>query len=109
MTSLEHMVEKFMNQGANKVILIDNKADAEKRLEEVAQARQDAQAKFQEMKAMVSASGIGGTELSREIYDKLDDQILDAKNRMKNSKDALDKIMKLIANTEVGAKGLDQR
>ncbi len=61
------------------------------------------------MKAMVSASGIGGTELSREIYDKLDDQILDAKNRMKNSKDALDKIMKLIANAGVGAKGLDQR
>ncbi len=43
------MVEKFMNQGANKAILVENKAEAENRLEDVIKARQEAQAKVSEL------------------------------------------------------------
>ena len=78
------MVDKFLGQSANKEALLEEKAAAERALQDVVKAKQEAQAKFDEMKAQVAQAGIGGSELNREIYDKLDEEILGAKSRVEN-------------------------
>ena len=65
------MVEKFMGQGTSKEALLEEKATAEKKLADVLKAKNDSLLKFNTMKAQVAQTGIGGLELNREIYDKV--------------------------------------
>ena len=65
------MVEKFMGQGTSKEALLEEKLTAEKKLGDVLKAKNDSLLKFNTMKAQVAQTGIGGLELNREIYDKV--------------------------------------
>lgn len=104
-TSLEEMVEKFMGQGANKAALEEEKAEAEARLAKYKTLKEEAETEFAEMKA----SGIGGTELSREIYDRMDDEIQQAKNALKVNKASCDRLESVLVAVRQGAVGLAQR
>ena len=60
-----------MGQGTSKEALLEEKATAEKKLADVLKAKNDSLLKFNTMKAQVAQTGIGGLELNREIYDKV--------------------------------------
>lgn len=104
-TSLDEMVEKFMGQGANKAALEEEKAEAEARLNKYKALKEEAETEFAEMKA----NGIGGTELSREIYDRMDDEIQQAKAALKVNKAACDRLEGVLVAVRQGAMGLAQR
>ena len=107
--SLEEMVDKFLGQSANKEALLEEKAAAERALQDVVKAKQEAQAKFDEMKAQVAQAGIGGSELNREIYDKLDEEILGAKAELKMNRSAADRLERVLVSVQQGSMGLKQR
>ena len=107
--SLEEMVDKFLGQSANKEALLEEKAAAERALQNVVKAKQEAQAKFAEMKAQVAQAGIGGSELNREIYDKLDEEILGAKAELKMNRSAADRLERVLVSVQQGSMGLKQR
>tara|TARA_B100000795_G_scaffold49763_1_gene32695 strand:- start:198 stop:2222 length:2025 start_codon:yes stop_codon:yes gene_type:complete len=108
-TSLSEMVEKFMGQGTSKEALLEEKAAAERKLAEVLKAKKDGLNKFNSMKAQVAQTGIGGLELNREIYDKLDEEILGAKAELKLNRATCDRLEKSLVAVRQGAKGLAQR
>ena len=108
-TSLEEMVDKFLGQSANKEALLEEKAQAEKDLKDVVKAKQGAQKKFADMKAQVAQSGIGGAELNRDIYDKLDEEILGAKAELKMNRSAADRLERVLVSVQQGSLGLRQR
>ena len=60
---------------------------------------------FIEMKA----SGIGGTEIHREVYDKLGEEILQAKAAFKVNKASCDRLEAVLVAIRQGAMGLAQR
>ena len=102
---LDEMVEKFLGQGENRKALELEKDEAEARLAGIKEKRVQAEAEFTEMKA----SGIGGTELNREIYDKLDDEILESKQSLKVNTAALTRLDSVLVAVRQGAIGLQQR
>jgi|ERR1712216_421327 len=77
--------------------------------EKIKAQKLQAEQEFTELKNLVSASGIGGTELNREIYDKLDDDILAAKQRLKVNKSACERLENVLVAVRQGATGLTQR
>ena len=97
---LEEMVDKFLGQSANKEALLEEKAQAEKDLKDVVKAKQGAQKKFADMKAQVAQSGIGGAELNRDIYDKLDEEILGAKAELKMNRSAADRLERVLVSVQ---------
>lgn len=103
--TLEEMVEKFMGQKANKEALLEEKKEAESQLKSLRQQQQQVEEKFAAMKA----SGIGGSELNREIYDRLDDEITEAKRELRSSMDANKRLEEVLVNVRLGAFGLLKR
>ena len=103
--SLEEMVEKFMGQGTNKQALTTEKTEAEKRLAEVRAQQTALEKKFVALKA----SGVGGTELNREIYDRLDDEIVKAREELKANAAANKRLESVLVSVRLGAVGLAQR
>lgn len=79
MANLEEMVEKFLGQGTNRAALEEEKAEAEARLARVKEAKAAAERRFAELKA----SGVGDAELSRETYEKMDQEIAEVKAQLK--------------------------
>lgn len=69
--SLEDVLLKLVNQNANHTILEREKCEAESKLARAKAARQSEDARFSCMKT----SGVGKTELNREISDKLNKEI----------------------------------
>lgn len=69
--TLEEMVLKLANQGTNHITLEEEKREAENKLARAKAARQSEDARFSCMKA----SGVGNTELNRDISDKLNAEI----------------------------------
>lgn len=69
--TLEEMVLKLANQGTNHITLEEEKREAENKLARAKAARQSEDARFSTMKA----SGVGSTELNRDISDKLNAEI----------------------------------
>merc|ERR1719446_2052220 len=61
--SLEEMVEKFIGQEGNRETLLNEQIEVESKLVEAKAKKEEAEKQFSELKA----SGIGGTELNREI------------------------------------------
>lgn len=104
-TTLDEMVEKFMGQGANKKALEDEKAEAERRLARVKAAQEEAEREFAEMKA----SGVGNTELSREVQDRKEREIVSARAQLKVNKSACDRLEGVLVAVRQGAVGLAQR
>lgn len=69
--TLEEVVLKLANQSANHTTLEEEKREAESKLTRAKEARQSEDTRFSYMKA----SGVGNTELNRDISDKLNDDI----------------------------------
>lgn len=55
------------------------------------------------------ASGVGGTELSREMYDKLDHKISRAKASLRVNKASAERLESVLVAVRQGALGLSQR
>lgn len=69
--TLEEMVLKLANQSTNHATLEEEKREAESKLARAKEARQSEDTRFSYMKA----SGVGNTELNRDISDKLNNDI----------------------------------
>lgn len=69
--TLEEMVLKLANQSTNHTTLEEEKREAESKLQKAKVARQNEDTRFSYMKA----SGVGNTELNRDISDKLNGEI----------------------------------
>jgi len=103
--SLDEMVEKFMGQDSNTEALEVEKREAEARLVRAKGKREDMNQAFVEMKS----SGIGGSELNREVYDKLAEDILGSKAALKVNKASSDRLEAVLVAIRQGAMGLAQR
>lgn len=104
-TSVELMVDKFLSQDTNQKSLEDEQAEAEARLAKVKKAKEDAEASFRSMKAC----GLGGVELNREMFSKLEDEISEARAGLKLSKASCERLEGVLVAVRQGAVGLSQR
>lgn len=104
-TTLEEMVDKFLGQKANKESLQKEKKEAEASLKTLRAEQKQVEEKYAAMKA----SGIGGSELNREIYDRLDDEISAARNELRKSMEANRKLEEILVSVRLGAFGLMKR
>jgi len=103
--NLDEMVEKFLGQGANNAALEAEKREAEARLAKAKEKRELLHQQFMEMKA----SGIGSTEINREVYDSMDEEILQARAALKVHKAACERLESVLVAVRQGAMGLAQR
>ena len=69
--SLDEVVEKFLGQQGNRRALLQEKREAEERLGNAKRAKEEIENRFAELKA----SGIGSTEMNREIAEQLEREI----------------------------------
>lgn len=104
-TTLEEMVEKFLGQSANKEALLEEKDVAEEHLRRVREQLAEAEERF----AGLKASGVGGTEFNRDVYDKLDDEIGQLKTELKQNLAACSRLESVSMSCRLGALGLAQR
>ena len=104
-TTLEEMVEKFLGQSANKEALLEEKDVAEDHLRRVREQLAEAEERF----AGLKASGVGGTEFNRDVYDKLDDEIVQLKTELKQNLAACSRLESVSMSCRLGALGLAQR
>lgn len=103
--TVDEMVEKFMGQGSNTQALEAEQREAEERLARARKRSDEASNALNEMKA----SGIGGTELNREVYDTLDEDISQARAALKMNKAACERLESVLVAVRQGAMGLAQR
>lgn len=103
--SLEEMVDKFVGQEGNRNALIDERKDVEARLADAKRRKEEAEQRFSELKA----SGIGSTELNREISDELNHKILSGRMELKVTKAACERLEGVLVALRQGATGLFQR
>lgn len=78
--TLEEMVLKLANQSTNHTTLEEEKREAESKLVRAKAARQSEDVRFSYMKA----SGVGNTELNRDISDKLNAEIQEYRVEVRN-------------------------
>jgi len=103
--SLEEMVDKFVGQEGNRNALIDERKDVEARLADAKRRKEEAEQRFSDLKA----SGIGSTELNREISDDLNHKILSGRMELKVTKAACERLEGVLVALRQGATGLFQR
>eukprot|EP00753_Platysulcus_tardus_P011920 PLAT3323.24.p1 GENE.PLAT3323.24~~PLAT3323.24.p1 ORF type:complete len:779 (-),score=324.31 PLAT3323.24:67-2403(-) len=103
--TLDEMVEKFLGQGNSRAALEEEKAEAETRLVRVKTQKETLRRQFADLKS----SGIGGTELNREIYDKIDDDIMEEMASLKSTKASCERLEAVLMSVRQGALGLLQR
>lgn len=104
-TTLEEVVEKLFAQGTTTTSLEKEKAQAEARLVAARQEKEQALQALNELKA----SGIGGIELNREVYNTLENEIQQAKATLKVNKAAYERLDGVITGVRQGSFGLAQR
>lgn len=104
-TSLEEVVEKLFAQGTTTTSLEKEKAQAEARLIAVRQEKEQAIQALNELKA----SGIGGIELNREVYNTLENEIQQSKATLKVNKAGYERLDGVITGVRQGSFGLAQR
>ncbi|CAM9294778.1 unnamed protein product, partial [Choristocarpus tenellus] len=104
-STLEEMVIKFANQNTNHTTLEEEKQDAETKLAKAKLARSNEEERFSYMKA----SGVGNTELNREISDKLKTEIQEARVEAKMKKVNHQRLQDTLVGVKQGAVGLCQR
>ncbi|GBG24240.1 Ryanodine receptor 1 [Hondaea fermentalgiana] len=100
--SLDEMVEKFLGQSANKQALVEEKFEVEQRQRKLKEELARVQTEFAEFKA----AGIGGSELNREMYDKLDNEILEARHELKIKQGVNERLEKVLLQVRAGMLGL---
>ncbi|GLD98622.1 hypothetical protein PINS_up007339 [Pythium insidiosum] len=104
-TSLVEVVEKIQSQALTAVSLEKEKTQAEARLLGVRQEKAHVVQALNELKA----SGIGGIELNREVYNTLEHEIQQAKATLKVNKAAYERLDGVIQAVRQGSSGLAQR
>lgn len=104
-TSLEEAMEKLFAQGTTTTSLEKEKAQAEARLIAVRQEKEQALQALNELKA----SGIGGIELNREVYNTLENEIQQSKVTLKVNKAGYERLDGVITGVRQGSFGLAQR
>ncbi|TMW66407.1 hypothetical protein Poli38472_004172 [Pythium oligandrum] len=104
-TSLQEVVEKIQAQAITATSLEKEKTHAESRLISVRQEKEHAVQALNEVKA----SGIGGIELNREVYNTLENEIQQAKATLKVNKAAFERLDGVIQAVRQGSFGLAQR
>ena len=103
--SLDEMVDKFLGQSANKAALLEEKREAEERQQQIKDDMENANKKFAELKAV----GIGGCEMNREVYDRLDEELIEAKQKLKAELSISSRLDKTLINVRSGMQGLLQK
>uniref|UniRef100_K3WYN3 Uncharacterized protein n=1 Tax=Globisporangium ultimum (strain ATCC 200006 / CBS 805.95 / DAOM BR144) TaxID=431595 RepID=K3WYN3_GLOUD len=104
-TSLAEVVEKICAQSTTAISLEKEKAQAEAKLIAARQEKEQAVQTLNELKA----SGIGGIELNREVYNTLESEIQQAKATLKVNKSAYERLDSVISGVRQGSFGLAQR
>eukprot|EP01041_Mallomonas_annulata_P011126 gene11126-23257_t len=104
-SSLEEIVEKFSNQRINKKNLEKDVRDTEHKLSEAKKAFIEAEDLFQDVKS----SGTGADDLNRELSDQMENQIVTARNELKITKAATERLGNVLVSLRQGAYGLLQR
>jgi hypothetical protein len=104
-TSLHDVVEKIHAQTVTGVSLDKEKALAETKLTLVRQEKEHAVQCLNELKA----SGIGGMELNREVYNTLEQEIQQARATLKVNKAAYERLDGVVQAVRQGSFGLTQR
>ena len=94
-----------MCAAANKEALLEEKEVAEEHLRRVREQLAEAEERF----AGLKASGVGGTEFNRDVYDKLDDEIGQLKSELKQNLAACSRLESVSMSCRLGALGLAQR
>eukprot|EP01029_Cantina_marsupialis_P002830 TRINITY_DN127202_c1_g2_i1.p1 TRINITY_DN127202_c1_g2~~TRINITY_DN127202_c1_g2_i1.p1 ORF type:complete len:613 (+),score=181.20 TRINITY_DN127202_c1_g2_i1:94-1932(+) len=103
--TLNDMINKFLGQDVNKAQLEQEKKEAETRLARV----RNIKAKFEKQFLDIKSNGFGGTELNREMYDKLDEQILEVRNNLKVQQGTSNRLDATLLAVRQGAMGIQQR
>ncbi|CAM9382781.1 unnamed protein product [Ectocarpus fasciculatus] len=103
--TLEEMVLKLANQSTNHATLEEEKREAESKLARAKEARQSEDTRFSYMKA----SGVGNTELNRDISDKLNNDIKEYRVEAKMKKAAHERLQNTLTGVKQGAVSLWQR
>eukprot|EP00752_Nemacystus_decipiens_P001407 g1392.t1 len=103
--TLEEMVLKLANQSTNHTTLEEEKREAESKLARAKEARQSEDTRFSYMKA----SGVGNTELNRDISDKLNNDIQGYRVEAKMKKAAHERLQNTLTGVKQGAVSLWQR
>ncbi|KAG6622864.1 uncharacterized protein IUM83_09161 [Phytophthora cinnamomi] len=104
-SSLREVVEKIAAQAATSVSLDKEKTQAEERLITVRQEKEQVLQELNELKA----SGIGGIELNREVYNTLESEIQQAKATLKMNKSAFERLDGVMSAVRQGSFGLARR
>ncbi|KAG7390580.1 hypothetical protein PHYPSEUDO_007520 [Phytophthora pseudosyringae] len=104
-SSLREVVEKIAAQAATSVSLDKEKTQAEERLIAVRQEKEQVLQELNELKA----SGIGGIELNREVYNTLENEIQQAKAALKVNKSAYERLDGVMSAVRQGSFGLARR
>mmetsp|Transcript_5027 Transcript_5027/g.5156 ORF Transcript_5027/g.5156 Transcript_5027/m.5156 type:complete len:675 (-) Transcript_5027:185-2209(-) len=104
-SSLEEIVEKFSNQRINKKNLEKDVRDTEHKLAEAKKAAAEADERFQDVKS----SGSGADDLNRERIDQMEEEIASARNELKITKAATERLGTVLVALRQGAYGLLQR
>jgi hypothetical protein len=103
--SLHEVVDKVAAQAATRLSLDKEKAQAEARLAAVRVDKEQVLRALNELKA----SGIGGIELNREVYNTLESEIHQARAMLKVNKAAFERLDGVLSAVRQGAFGLAQR
>ncbi|CAN0542312.1 unnamed protein product, partial [Ectocarpus sp. 12 AP-2014] len=103
--TLEEMVLKLANQSTNHATLEEEKREAESKLAKAKEARQSEDTRFSYMKA----SGVGNTELNRDISDKLNNDIKEYRVEAKMKNAAHERLQNTLTGVKQGAVSLWQR
>ncbi len=104
-TTLQDVVDKFEAQISSHANLEKEKSKAEARLGMAKALKEAALKALNDLKA----SGIGGIELSRDVYAALENDILQAKAQLKANKAAYEGLDQILASVRQGASSLVQR
>ena len=103
--SLDEVVEKFLGQQGNRRALTTEKREAEERLGNAKRGKEEIEHRFSELKA----SGIGSTEMNREIAEQLEREIAAARVELKASNAGCERLEGVLVALRQGAVGLYQR
>lgn len=104
-SSLEEIVEKFSNQRINKKNLEKDVRDTEHKLADAKKMATETEDLFQDVKA----SGSGADDLSRELIDRMEEEITSSRNELKITKAATERLGAVLVALRQGAHGLLQR
>lgn len=103
--ALEDIVAKFIGQKANRTALEKEKNEAERRL---ANAKAQKEASYQEFLEL-KASGAGGSEMNRELQNRLEQELLQAKASFKVTKAAAERLEDVLSSIQQGMQGIITR